>query len=620
MKRVVFLILALRASWSGADPALHMTIVDFSTYGRFDSASAVESVAVPDPRFIVDPEGVARKGPVRFETDHVFYLGSWRLRDGSFCPTALLSELQEPALKAMLRDGYISRVLYDEVLENAEIWEPSQLRLAYTWSELTYDQANALFSGTIPWDRVLHGSQEPLPNATPESDWQPDQVWEREKTWPRNRPLRIVRSMMMVGVGQVFDPLTGEGTYKPMAWQKAKEHAAIASLDRNIFPFVAEYTRALAYSGPLAGDSSQVYRALLSILQHEARIRGYREKDVFLFARAFSRGRLAVFETKFAARRFTPELKTFFEREPQTAAENYLRLIPKNREKVEDAVVIATCRETGKDFNLTDFSQRVWKIRELSGFRLTPWQAWRVLEDFYAEVRPAYRLAGERKPLSAYPILVMNASPTSQAFMYGTFHELGLEDEGAAQAVWEYIREINSFLSDPMGQGWLEPLATTARAEDLQFGVGIFNLDERAALADPHYAAAVLLGVRDQYFDRFNTTNPMTRSALRQTVDEVRRLAGSGLPMVDYDPAEALATFDYFIGTSSPVVAAQLEALGGRRMGRPSWLGELVGGSEARVYVFSERTIATFDVPGPRPLLEHSPYRDVLSIQAGAHF
>ena len=105
-----------------------------------------------------------------------------------------------------------------------------------------------------------------------------------------------------------------------------------------------------------------------------------------------------------------------------------------------------------------------------------------------------------------------------------------------------------------------------------------------------------------------------------QAETEVRRLAGSGLPMVDYDPAEALATFDYFIGTSSPVVAAQLEALGGRRMGRPSWLGELVGGSEARVYVFSERTIATFDVPGPRPLLEHSPYRDVLSIQAGAHF
>ncbi|MEZ4749483.1 MAG: hypothetical protein R3B54_02300 [Bdellovibrionota bacterium] len=618
--RFLLLIGALGTALQAAEPALHMTIVDFSTYDRFDSATAVESVAVPDPRFIAGPDGVIRKGPTRFETEHVLYLGSFRLRDGSFCPTALLTELQEPALKAMLQDGYISKVLYDEVVENADIWEPGQLRLAYTWSEFTFAEAQTLFTDGIPWDRVLHGSQEPLPHVDPKAPWNPKQVWEWETSWPRNRPLRIVRSMMMAGVGQVFDPLTGERTFKPMAWQKAETHAAIANLDRKAFPFVAEFTRALGYGGPLPGDSSQVHGALLSILQHEARIRGYREKDVFLFARAFSRGRLAVFESKFAARRFTPELKHFFEHGPQTAAENYLNAVPRNREKISDAVVIATCRETGKDFKLQDFSERVWKIRELSKFQFTPWQAWKVVEDLYAEIRPAYRLAGGRRDLSAYPILIMNASPTPQAFLYGTFDELGLEDEEAAKAIWEYVREFSTFLTEPMGKGWLEPLATTAKAEDLQFGVGIFNLDERAALADPNYTAAVLLGVRDTYLERFDSPNLMVRSALRQTVDEVRRLKGSGSPMAHYDPLEALGSFDYFVGSSSPVIIKQLEALGGRRVGRPSWLGEMTGGENARVFVFSERTIAAFEVPGPRPLLEPSPYSRVLQVHAGAHF
>ncbi|MCB0418281.1 MAG: hypothetical protein KDD39_11565 [Bdellovibrionales bacterium] len=620
MKTVGFLLIALCLAAEAVELPQNMTIVDFSTYGRFDSATAVESRAVRDPRWFADPSGVVRKGPVRFETEHVLYIGSWRLRDGSFCPTALLSELQEPALKAMLRDGYISRALYDEVLENAGIWDPSQLRLAYTWSEMTYAQAQVLFEGKIPWDRVMHGTQEPLPIADPTAEWHPDQVWDWEQTWPRNRPLRVVRAMMMVGVGQVFDPLTGERTFKQMAWQKAKVHASIADLDRKVFPFVAEFTRALGFGGPLPGDSFQVYGALLSILQHEARVRGYREKDVFLFARAFSRGRVAVFESKFAARRFTPELKSLFENEPQTAAESYLNLVPRNREKIEDAVVLATCRETGKDFRLQDFSQRLWKIRELSKFQFTPWKAWKVVEDYYSEVRPAFRLAGDRKDLSAYPILVMNASPTPQAFMYGLFHDLGLEDDESARAIWEYLREFGSFMPEPMGRGWLEPLATTARAEDLQFGVGIFNLDERAALADPTYVAAVLVGVRDHYLARFESPNPMIRSALRQTVDEVRRLKGSGVPMSEYDPREALAEFDYFVGTSSPVIAAQLESLGGKRVGKPSWLGELTGGAQARVYVFKEKAVAEFHVSGVRPLLERSPYQDLLRVHTGAHF
>lgn len=604
-------IFSLPALGFKPDLPLKMSIYDFSPWNRFDMALVTELEAVADSDYLVFPNGVAMPTPRSFHTvDVVPTAQAYLAPIGSECQTAVLSSVQAPALLSMLRSGYISKTLYDTVIKAGDIWKPSQIRMVVTWSEVPYEQAKRIFQNetpndpsfpdealkgrsNIPWHRVMGAGSPDVIQVEGTKEWVPKDVWDWEYKWPHHQPLRIVRSAMMVIVGQVYNPKEGKYEFEKMAWQKQGRFSNISDLDRNAFKATAEFSRLLSEKGALPGDYKDVYRALLGLLHYDAQQMGIGLNEFTIFGWSMDRRRLGLFERFFSGRRLTPERKAWFETNYPRASTQFLEKLPRTRrfepgEPNTHHVVLSTLAQQEEHFSLVSFSERVRRVIRHSDNQLTPLQAQAVIDLYNQELRPLLDVQIEGYPDPGGPIIVRDITPTLGTLIAQVLYDFGLKDDDSGSRVIQYLSENLHWEADTSAFYWVDkPLITpmpskatgvmktlfetidyTIEDQIELLGPHIHNISEEAAKRDPeNYLLTILLGVYDYYVDKLNQGGGVQRYNLYAAVHEVRAKKGlEPIVLPDYwDPNIALSEYTFVVATSSDFIAEHYERLGAKR-------------------------------------------------------
>ena len=581
--------------WAG-DPPLFVSVYDFSATGRFDRARVTELELVTNGTLEADSSGRITK-PRRYRTRNSQLIGTYQFSRPAENESTLFGDLQRLALLEMLRDGYISKTLFDAVTDATALWHPGQVRFAVTWSELSLEQARTLFAGKIPWDRVMGA---PTKGRRQHEGFDPGEVWGWEAGWDPQRPLKIVRSSVMLGIGQRFSDAQGWHP-APMAWQEIPLHADVAHLDRTQLPFVAEFSRAVAETGPLPGSLREPLEVLLGTLDREARILGVSPTRYLLFARALDQRHAIHFMRQFGMRHWDKEMHAWFQANPDDALA-YFPMAPLSKPLPVDSILMTTLEHVKQFLPVDNLSERDHQLRLRSHGTLTLKQARELQERFQENLWNYFQFRDfheARNPVCTWDC----SSLLTQGFLTETMRQLGIREDSVANGLLNYLQgmghwELNTFSSFWEEGGFI--LSRKKENDKSLLGIRIDNLSEEAARAHPvSYVATVLLSIQDHFVRRIERASPLVRYNLLRLVAGSNPSARPKQPSL-HDARDIIAQFPFYVGTSSAFLSQELASLGGEKTE-----ADIIGVPKVTVDVDSGPNLE-FDAPGKAALFRFS--------------
>ena len=559
--RISWLSLGLTLTAIGAsDYPVSVTIFQFG--GRWDLARFTQLAVVN------------AGADQRLHTTNMVFAGKYEVPNPEQLPS-IIADLQRAALDRMLDEGYMTRELYDELLSGHGVWDPHQVRYALAWSELTVKEAREIFDNKIPWERVLNN-----PHG---------------KNLPDGNKIKIVRSSVMLAVGQRIDSFTGELLPIPLPWQTYAPYAEVSNLDRSKFLLVAEISRILNSEGPLPLNAVLPARALVAMLEEEAAILGIASHRYLVFGRTLSADRAGYFRTLFKMASFDPALKQFFEGEPDRAAEMVPRIaLP---EPVPpQLLMVGTVDKIAEILATPRLSQRRENLRRISANRLTLADVRKLQTIFDRQVCRHFVLPDDA---DRFPLSVMDGTllPHASAAEF-------LEAKGLGHVLDPMLAEMIQIFTDvdPTSDFWIER-GVVRENRQLPDTVAIRNLSETAATASPvTYVTRALLSVRTHYRNQIVYSSLSRKRQLALIATRYRRgeLLGQSFTADDF-----LRRITFLVITSSHVVANQLRTLGGKEeeailIGEPNIevlakTGKIQFGGKAYAFRFDDKTLAQLE-------------------------
>lgn len=530
----------------GKDYPIFVSLYDFSASNRFSQYRLTDLALVQDEGIPVRPDGT----PARPLTRYFAVAESLKATFGtevSYGPVVSQSELktlQHDALRKMLEAGYITQDLFDGVVEDGGHWQPHQVRYAVAWSELTWDEAQEVFNGEIPWNRVLGYKTPQVP----------------PKIWPRGKKLRIARSSLMLGLGQRTNPFSAEEERHLLAWETEKENQALAPLDRSVFPLAAEFKRAHSHPAPLAGDLRIPFLPLLGLLQAESRIQKVHPSDYAVFVETLKQDEGNYFARAFRGVVWDTPLRQFFSNDRARAL---ARVEEKRRERravteagLDRAVLFSTLADLEKNFLPHGISRRDFLLSRASRGMLSLESARHIQETDQTDIW-WYFLFPEQKA----PICVLNTSVLTAISILSPLVRSGVTEDDAANGVLRHLRSEGGRDRNLFSEYWIQdgyPLShpsggsgPTAASGDLfvpyeadYFGGSLFgslhhtgtneiridNFDTAVAAREGDaWVAGVLLEIYETFRDRYRNAGPVEHENLQMFLDQ-NGLSGPNTP------------------------------------------------------------------------------------------
>jgi hypothetical protein len=494
--KIIFLValLGVPALYSKTEPFLFISLYDFTQFSDFFQA-VIRDYEIIERRQPIAVDRNGRNRPaIYFKNikNHRSIRYHFTEEAGKLRPVDLLDSVEREALRHMLFEGYISEELFAAVTSSKNIWHPSQVRFAITWSEMTLPEALEYFDGKIPWRRVM-GAQPP-PGPRNHGEWTPLDTsrWQKEK-------LRIVRSSLMVGTGQAINPFTGNPLQLPLAWQKANLITEKNTIDRNLFPLVAEFSRAHVEGPELAGDLRPAFVLLLTLLENEARLLNVPISRYALFARAIKPDRGALFARTYRMQVWNEDLVSLLKENSEAGLER-LESAASPHEITPETVFATTLAKARNTFSVGDPSVREAEFSRLLGGKFSGLQM-RELNEYLAEKFWNYLLFPQF-PLQRGPICIHNSAENIIAPQLNQkLVSLGFDQEAEFRVISDYINGKTFELLNLFSSYWNEPSFVKTN----ESGVKIENISEPAVLAygEP-FLASVLLSVAEIYESEIN--------------------------------------------------------------------------------------------------------------------
>jgi len=274
----VFVLLA--ASSGLAEPQYkesfptYSSVFSFSAAGGFEDAEMTRAQYVRQERrvFLGRPDGrleISAEGHFQYQLSERNNFASVEVHNENRQRTALLGELQASALKRMLANGYISLVEFNE-LKQLDGYKQNQILVSRIYSELSLAEADALFGrDKIPWERVFSAdSAESNSDDSARSEFRLSQL--RDSFEKTGEKLKILRSSVVVFLGQTWDPSSEKFVPVALPVEKNAEFADLAKFDRNQFPLLAQIGRAVSEGDPLKGVFHHALQAVIPYFEYQA--------------------------------------------------------------------------------------------------------------------------------------------------------------------------------------------------------------------------------------------------------------------------------------------------------------------------------------------------------------
>lgn len=566
--RRLFLLLGLIGGHVYAAPKTGIATYDFSATGRWNAARVTNLQVVPSPIFVAQPNGVIRAHRYATQENHVLVGLDFRVDGEALQNTNLYQKLQSYSLKEMLKRGYISKTLFDDVSYATGIWRPDQIRFAVDWIEMPIAEAKRLYGGNIPWDRVIGG---PERNFIPDTEtWVnvPPEWWVSK--WPGDEPLRLVRTSIMVGLGQVMDLRTGAVPSLPLSWETYPDPHPLAfgearKRPENI-PLMAEFSRALAGDAVTGGSLTEPIRVMLSLLETEARLRQGKTAEYLIFAHALDKKHARYFQTAFKMKPFTAEAR-------QAILDHRFDFatLPDGRAEDERSVTITTLAEvTGKVVSTALLSD--WHESRLPFCGGVRGRTEAFQRAFFEGVWSHLQFPSQ---VTAAPVCVSDFSPVLMIPAFEQFIRWQINGEEATAL----MRTMGNVDWDPnfmapyfIGQRYtFYPQAFAPEKVQTQpLGVvRIDNLDPKAATQFPEYLPNVLLHVYRRQREAVLQATPQARETfftyIRSAAEAAPEAVGITRPKLpaSLDVDTVLDHVLYLVSTGDPEVRRTLEDLGG---------------------------------------------------------
>lgn len=419
--------------------------------------------------------------------------------------------------------------MYDGVVESAGDWQPHQIRYAVAWSELDRDQAQRMFNGTVPTDRVFGIASEST--------------------------VRIVRSSIMLGLGQRINPRTSQHDIHPLAWEGDAEKYGYGPLNREIFPVVAEYKRAHSHPAPLPGNLGHVFTPLLGLVRAECLVRGVSLQQCGVFGEVLSPTKGRHFSRAFGGVPWTPILSELFQTNP-SAALLQCQTAP-TRPAAADAgrtLLFAPLSVLAGRLLATGISSRDGQIVMDSVGQLSLGNAREIQERFQEETFGSVLVEGQETPL----FLIRNTLAQNIAVAQH-LQRLGLEDDTSANQV---IRRLSEWpLSHPntFTENWIQigyPIFERA-------GTRVDGIDPAALEKNPgHWLGRVLLTLLEQEVRKYHNRDPIFAVNLAEYFEQTHKAIPESTEGI-------LDLFPLFVSSSDPKLSQALEKQGGKTQSVP---------------------------------------------------
>lgn len=572
---------------------IKVAILDF-VFNKYDALRFTELDLIEDPSIMhVSPTGVISPHMI-FKTGRTGVHQSFRYRmsaegtDGFVearpAPASVLHSVQRRALETMLEEGYLTQALYDIAMGGVGLWEPRQVRFAFSYSELTLREARILFDGDVPWNRVLldeiEKPKDPAERERFDKRWDNASRTEWESIFLPNQKLKIMRAGLMVGVGQVFDRATGLKTILPMAWESVKVHDHAPRLFRDEFkrfPLVAEFGRAVAEKkGPLPGNLRIPVLALVGTLQEEARILGVPPDQYMVFGAALDRFHAAYFGRSYGMKPWMPRLSYLLQDEGIDVGKIFANF--RNVDPVpENPVYMAPLSRAIEKVRLPSLSYRDNTLVEITKGRMNHQRArefqYEILKNIWSYIYlPEYPEQG--------PLCLWDQTDYPAAQMALSAREVSEGDDRVANRLLqffsdEHYTDMNLFMPYWHEKGFIgqvnfgEDAPLTVQGPithaKLPFGMGprsvrLDNLSEEVFQKYGHrFLLAALFSVYHYYDQRIETIHPLVHMNLHEAMIQS---GAQGLgPFIS-----AKDFFNHYpvnIATSSQRIARELQTLGG---------------------------------------------------------
>ncbi len=558
MRLRYFLLISLWIGSAGAhaaDPFVkNYYIYDFSPRGTF---RVVRRVHLREVEWLVSsPNGtVARER--RIETIGVEVSGKFDYAFSSegdvSLPEPFVAELQKSALDQMLRDKYIPRQLYDDVIRGAGIWDPSQIRYIVEWSEVTVEEWQRIYREEIPKNRLV----------------------DETETGPLSRPdtkLKVMRAGVMLVLGQKIDASGKSIVPVPLAWQKFSKNRdqPMAKIDRRAFPYMAEFSRAYSSEGPLNGSFLDPLRIGLTLLNAEADLSSQSPREYLVFAESFAHLQTQRFRRRFLMREWSQELKTKIEADPENAFVEF-ESSPRFKQTQPIAILATTLENAIRQLSIERLSLRAHELSVFSEGAIAEDKA----EDFYFRNQHRIFLYLESKtPEQKNPIVFTKATDFLGAELASEFSDYGINsDRIANELLRRFVLDANlvdytmwseSLLPLPSPAQWTSFRGYNKKGRPLNHSNfwGLQNLSERAAIAHPRlYVARAVLAAGSLAFSLVRDASAITRgnflNAIQRQDPQVSQLG----------PQEIFTHYPLIVSTYSSVIASELSALDGVSLG-----------------------------------------------------
>ena len=253
----------------------YSSVFYFPESGGFEEATLSKAIftrqrqtfyGAPDGRIEISPEGL-----FQYESSEIFNYATVEVRNDDRKRTPLFGELQSGALKRMLANGYISAKEYNE-LQDLDGYSNNPVLVSRIYSELSLSEAEKLFGkGKIPWERVFDGSGKMAENGEGEFSEMSSHFSKLKSHFENSgEKLKILRSSVVVFLGQKWDPKTEKYVPLDLPLKKSAEFAALANFDREKFPLTAQIGRAVSEGEPLKGVFHHALQAVIPYFQYQA--------------------------------------------------------------------------------------------------------------------------------------------------------------------------------------------------------------------------------------------------------------------------------------------------------------------------------------------------------------
>jgi hypothetical protein len=562
------------------------TIFDFRQTRRFSAATSTDIATIEfQPRFPTGPLApsnryVAYETIFRGRKDFSVNLQTLTTRHYT---DPIYADLQRQSLLEMLKNGYISRTLYDSVINTAGKLKETQVIWCVAWTEMSYDEAYAYFGGKIPWNRVMFSKG--IENREFTRPFTAEMTLEFSTRRHRDEPLRIVRSSIMMALGHEIDDHTGSLVPLALPWQTEDVSARTPPPNRALFPYLAEFKRGVAEGGDkLPGSLRDPIHVLVAVALREARRLNLTPRQMAFYGHTLDLPQAHLF-AKFMGQKVMDEnLDRDLRTNPSVTIDNFAkrdsglpdfppRSLPRDVRRAQmkalgDLVLFTPLSAAPTEFHRDDVSARSALLREYSGFRLDARSAESLLD--LDVVHNAFHIPGFGGEYP--PVFVIDSSSVKSLKLARAMQELGIANLPTSKIIHttllnNHIPSLASFEFHSTEPGmltspdWIKwefdgPNFTfTIAPPDM---IQIVNLSEEPAQQFPYeYLLTVLFSV---YEDTVNCLQGISR----EDEDRLRLLFEPKVtvdifPHVEPRPRSAILREARFsMASTSPVIATQL--------------------------------------------------------------